>query len=464
MPATRDKTSSVHPIYNVKGKVCCAARLKNISTMNEIVLKNPITNRIQNSINLSENKLNFAVPFLSSFAISVMNDKNTKHIIDKRLVTRFDDSSISSFDIPTLKTFLDFGFNIHIDNNIHLKLYITDNETFVTSSNFTKGGFENNIELTIKVDSENAKNCIDIFNEIWENAKGIKVTYELLTANLPKYELLKKRQEFANRKTKTSVTTSTTIGQIDIQQVISEIFNQKKDYSKISSLAFEANILREKVKNKLKIGFSTEIFYAPEGHPNRRNNLFYDFTYGYEVDLAGTGLRELQFKTVFEHKEFRNVIAYIFPEMIGMKPWNLEDKNELLEFCNGIFEFNIPQYSEAIPIRLVSYFYPDYFIPIFKLEHLKKVCEALDIDTNAKTKGDRLFAYNSFIADKMKPLPFDNYIKSNIAYHLLYTVELHNRLINGESYENILSDYKEMWKRGFIVDGRKLLIKLNIIK
>ena len=37
---------------------------------------------------------------------------------------------------------------LNLNNNIHLKLYITDNEAYVTSSNLTKGGFEDNIELT----------------------------------------------------------------------------------------------------------------------------------------------------------------------------------------------------------------------------------------------------------------------------------------------------------------------------
>lgn len=242
---------------------------------------------------------------------------------------------------------MDLGFIIHFDNNIHLKLYITDNDTFVTSSNFTKGGFENNVELTIKVDSENSNECKEIFNEIWQIAKENVVNYELLDANWSKYEMLKKRDEFANNKTKLDITINTNIGEIDIQNVISEIFNLKEDYYRISSLAFEANQVRENVKIKLRTGFSNDIFYNPEGHPNRRNNLFYDFTYGYESDIASTGLRELQFKTAFEHNEFKNVIEYIFPEMIGQKPWNLEDRNELLEFCCGIFEFKIPQYNEA---------------------------------------------------------------------------------------------------------------------
>lgn len=429
--------------------------------MDEVILKNPITNRIQNSINASKHKLNFAVPFLNSFVTTILNDGNTKSKSDKRLLTRFDETCIISFEIPTLLKLLDLGFKIRYDNNIHLKLYITDNETFVTSSNLTKGGFENNVELTIKVDSANSGKCNEIFDEIWHNANDNELTYEILTANLSKYNLLKKRDESRNDK---RLEVEMNIGGIDTQEIIKEIFNQKKDYSRILNFTFEASHVKEKFKNKLKMGFNKEFFYVQEGYESRRDNLFYDFVYGYESNIAGTGLRELQFKTAFEHQEFKSVIEYIYPEIINMKPWNLRDKDEFRELCCGIFDYKIPQYTESLPIRIVSYFYPDYFLPIFKLDHLKKISEALGIETNAKSKGEKLYAYTTFIADKMQHLPYDNNIKSNIAYHLLFTVELRNRLLKGERYENILLDYKQNWKRQYIYNGMEILKKIDIIK
>jgi len=431
--------------------------------MNEIVLKNPITNSIKNSVDRSINRLNIAVPFLSPFAISIFNGIHSKKLIERKLVTRFDDSSINSFDLKTLKSLIELGFEIRFDNNIHLKLYITDNEAFVSSSNLTKGGFEDNVELTIKVDTENMQNCRDIFNEIWDKNKGNRVTKDLIAANWIKYEILKKREQFVKKDNKNIVINQLQVGELDIEQIIGEIFYQKKDYSKIRSLVFEANKARELKKERLKQGFDSELFYTPKGHPKRRDNLFYDFVYSFEGNVAGTGLREFQIKKVFEHPDFEKVVAYIYPEMIGMNPWNFQNKSILLEFCNGIFEFDIPQYSEAIPIRLASYFYPDTFLPIFRLEHLKKACNALGIDTNAKTNGDRLFAYTTFLSDKMKPLPYDNYIKMEISYNILYTVELLNRLNNKENYKTILDSYKEVWIRNMIKDGEELLIKLKAV-
>ena len=168
--------------------------------MNKTVLKNPITNSVKVSVNNSLKCINIAVPFISSFVKTILNQDNTKIVADKKIITRFDDSFINSFDLPTLKTLLNLGFVMKFDNTIHLKLYITDNEAYVTSSNLTKGGFEDNIELTVKIEKESTDNCKIIFNEIWNNCGDNNITYDLIEANQGKYEWLKKREEYARKK------------------------------------------------------------------------------------------------------------------------------------------------------------------------------------------------------------------------------------------------------------------------
>lgn len=433
-------------------------------TMNEIIIKNPITNSIRNSILKSKERLNFAFPFLSSFATTILNIETISDIKDKRIITRFDNCSLSSFDLPTLKALLDLGFIIQYDNSIHLKLYIADNDIYITSSNFTKGGFEDNVELTVKTDSNNIKNCTDIFKEIWVNCTNNKVTYELIESKMAIYEVLRKREKYVRKVLNKTYNIPIKVGGLDLQEIINEIFNEINDSSWHRKQVFEADKVRAKTKWKLMQGYNQLFFYAPEEHELRKENLWYDFIYGYEKRLAGTGLRELQFKTVFQHPDFEKVINFIYPEILGMKSWNLNDKNDFQEFCNGIFNFEIPQYKEAIPIRLASYFYPEFFIPIFKIEHLKKICETLGLKTDAGTSGDKLFVYNSFLSEKMKALPFDNYIKSNISYKLLFTMELYNRLSKGEIFQSILDSYHEKWKKDYILGGKDLLVKLNIIK
>ncbi len=432
--------------------------------MNKTVLKNPITNSVKVSVNNSLKCINIAVPFISSFVKTILNQDNTKIVADKKIITRFDDSFINSFDLPTLKTLLNLGFVMKFDNTIHLKLYITDNEAYVTSSNLTKGGFEDNIELTVKIEKESTDNCKIIFNEIWNNCGDNNITYDLIEANQGKYEWLKKREEYARKKSKSIYTKQFPGINIEIQQVIDTIFNQNKDYSQILRLEYEANKLREENKKILKQGFNPEMFYVPEGHLLRKQTLFYDFVYGYENQLASTGLRESHFQSVFLHPDFEKVINYILPEMLGMKPWNFQDENILKEFCNGIFDFDIPSFKESLPIRLATYFYPNILLPIFKLDHLEQICKAFGFETDAATNGDKLYIFNSFLADKMRTLPFENIIKGYISYQVRFTIELLNRLNNNESYEAILLSCSKVWIKNFYEEGRNLLIKLNKIE
>jgi hypothetical protein len=430
--------------------------------MNEMILSNPITQNIFDSINSSRNKLNFAVPFLSSFSMSVLNTQNTNNITDKRIIIKFDSSSLSSFDLPTIKKLLDLGFKVRYDNTIHLKLYITDNDTYVTSSNFTKGGFEDNIELSVRIDNENKAYCENIFENIWTNSIN-EVTYKLIDDNLAIYNILKRRDKFQKNRTKITIQKVSLIGLLDLELIIKDLFLSLKNDPKRNATIIEANKLRNKKKTILKNGFDTSFFYVDENNSNRRNTLFYDFVYGYESKLASTGMREEQFKTVFEHLEFINVLEFIFPEIIGMKPWNLDDEKELQEFCNGIFEFKIPQYVESLPIRLASYFYPSYFLPIFKLSDLEKVCNNLGEKSNAISKGDKLYSYNNILRNHLNILPIDNYIRSTFVYNIFYTIELYEKLINGKDLNTIKSEYRQIWKKEYIENGYIILNNYRLL-
>lgn len=431
--------------------------------MEELILENPITKHVSDAVRNCESRMCFAVPFLSSFAEAIIKKNVVLNINDKRLISRFDDTSITTFDIPTFKYLMECGFEIRFLEKIHLKMYIFDESAYVTSSNLTKGGFENNIELTVKVDTGNVTNCIKIFDDLWLSANNNRITLQLLDDCMPKYEVLKKKEKFHGPSLKPLKSSKIIHDQIDSEFVLEELFHQQKDYSLTRQRAFEANKRREEFLKRLKLGFNTALFYVPEGQPNRRCNLFYDFAYGTEVVLAGTGIRERQFAKIFNNEVFEKVIEFLLPETVGLAPWNLENSEELYKFCNGIFDFNISEYKEVIPIRLASYFYPEKFLPIFNLEHLQIISEDFGRSIDVKTKGERFLAYNSYILEQMKSLPYDNYIKSDIAYQILYTFEYYQRWKRGEDHYTILSIYREVWKRNYLESGCNLLHKIGII-
>lgn len=432
--------------------------------MDEIIIRNPISVSVKESIVKTKARIAIAVPFISSFARSILDSDLILKIKDKRLITRFDETSISSFDLPTLKYLLASGFRIRYDNNIHLKLYLFDDEAYVTSSNLTKAGFEDNVELTVKVDSKNVAECQVIFNELWSLSASNNVTDKLIEMNWPKYEILKRRDNLRQKTTIINIDyVPKNVGSLDLQLLFSEILEQKTDFSNRLLISTKANVRREQVKERLRKGFDSKIFYVEKGHKARKENLFYDFVYGYEGKLAGTGLWEEHFKAAFEHKDFKELISFIYPEMHGSAKWNFEDKSAFAVFCNGIYDFNIPSFTKVLPIRLASYFYPQYFISIFVLDVLEEICNSLGLETAAKTQGERLFAYNTFIKDRMKVSPYPNHVKSHLAYQFFYAKELYTRLKNKEGFEMIKASYDVEWKRNLVDDGKKFLMNLEVI-
>ncbi len=230
---------------------------------------------------------------------------------------------------------------------------------------------------------------------------------------------------------------------------------RKPHYSRTVQLLFEANKLRNQTKRKLIHGYDSDIFYVTEGNILRKQTLFYDFVYGYESQLAGTGLREFHFQSVFLHPNFEKVINYLLPEKIGLEPWNFKDNKILKEFCNGIFDFDIPSYKETLPIRLATYFYPDILLPVFKIDHLKEICDSFGFKSDAETKGDKLYSYNSFLLNKMESLPYENIIQCYIAYQVKFTVELLSRQ-KSEQFDSILSSCRKGWIRNHLIGANEI--------
>ncbi|WP_245579286.1 phospholipase D-like domain-containing protein [Algoriphagus mannitolivorans] len=430
--------------------------------MAQEIFWNPITNVITESIKNTKEELSIAVPFLSNYAIPLLSKENVSEIKSKKILTCFDDTNLHSFDLNTMSELIAKGFEMRYHNEIHLKLYLFDNIGYLSSSNLTKSGFENSVEITSSIESNNLNLCRSFFDKIWKESEARQITEDLIKENYPKYLLLKKRTEYKKPSKLTLKSNQLSLPNTNVGDLIDFILKGQLDYSYIEEKAIEANKDRIEIKSRIRKGFLLQDFYAPEGHPKRELSFFYKFMYGKEGFLAGTGLREIQVKEVFENPLFQEIINYIYPPIIEGEEWNLENEENYREFCNGIFEFKVPQYVEALPIRLVSYFYPNKFLPIFKLDHLHKICSILGLSTNGlQTKGDRLFGYNSFLLEKMAHIPKDNYVKSHIAYQLFYTVELYNILKSGESLEKYLSRFKEAWIKDIIKKGYKIIQEIN---
>lgn len=240
---------------------------------------------------------------------------------------------------------------------------------------------------------------------------------------------------------------------IILNQIYPDNLGNVYDENIITATTFRINFL-----DTLNHGFSPEIFYVPTGHPLRQETLFYNFSYGCEGKLAGTGLFESHFRSAFLHNDFEQVINYIYPGALR----DFQHETDLEEFCDGIFNYNIPGYKEALPIRLASYFYPNQLLPIFKIDHLEQICNSFGFIIEAQAKGEKLYAFNSFLKDQMEEVEGDNTIKMYICSQVHYAIDLRNRINDGEFHDDIFTNCRKKWIRSFYEKGMEILINLNL--
>lgn len=252
--------------------------------------------------------------------------------------------------------------------------------------------------------------------------------------------------------------------EITPEQVINYIFTQKWHYDEIIQLENQAQIRRDQNRERLiKNGFNDKIFYLRLSHKLRIQTIFHDIIYGYESQLAGTGLLEQHLIDICYHNDFARLVKFILPEIEGKEPWDFSKENQLKKFCIDIFNFNIQSYNETMTIRLATYFYPDALLPIFKIDELRKICRAFGFEHNSNDKGEQLFVFNSFLLDKMNHLnDMPNIIKQNTAYQVFYTIDLLNRINNGEIFENVLLTTKKVRVKRFYSYGMAILEALKL--
>ncbi len=131
----------------------------------------------------ASHKVQIAVSFVSDFAKLLLAPSATGHLKEVQLINCFDNRSLSSFDLPTMLALIKSGFILRFHNSIHLKLYNNRKFNFVSSSNLTRGGFENNIELTVQIENRNHDQCRKIFDDLWKKSAPNEITETFIKKN-----------------------------------------------------------------------------------------------------------------------------------------------------------------------------------------------------------------------------------------------------------------------------------------
>lgn len=429
-----------------------------------MIISNPITSQFLDSLNSTSQKLNLAAPFMSDFIKQIL-PKDVASIKDKRIVTKLDESYLYTFHLDAFSYLLELGFEIRYNNDIHLKMYLMDDEGFISSSNLTKAGFEDQVELTSTINSSSIPKCYSFFEELWNGSEAFDP--EILDEKYPVFLLLKNKENFKKLRKKKDKPELVVLKNKDfsLEGFISELISDdhhwrfRKKHTKSAEqdrIGFTKKILTN--------GFKTEYFYSLiDGHLDR-SCLHYIFAHASESHIAGTGLNADQYKAVFTDPKFEEAVSYIYPPIIGEPQWNLEDDDTFLEFAHGIFQFDIKNYKEVMPIRLASYFYPSHILPIFKLDHLKNVASVFGYEPKAKTTGEKLYQYNKIITDELKLYTRDRYDQSDIFYHLMFGKNLLASIENGKTLSDVTKNSKQRWIKDYTKKAYDILLKLGSIE
>lgn len=424
-------------------------------------LVNPIEQEISTAI-VDAKSISIAVPFLASGIVNkLFKVEELAKIPDKRIIIKLDDSHLISYDLAAIKQLLNCGFKVCFDNTIHLKLYILGERVFISSGNLTEGGMNNNFELTVECSKEES-GVTSIFDRLWDNNQLNEITPTYIEDNWHKYLFLKRKHPIvkpAQIKTSTVQLTPST------KKIIDAVFYEKIDRTGHLNRIAMVYKKRSAFIDKITInGFDQSFFYiSQDNKATRKESLFYEFVYGDEEKLAGTGLRESQFKDVFTNENFEKVLFYIYPQFKDVEhKWNFLDNSEYQNFCEGLFEFRIPNFKEALPIRLANFFYPNYFLPIFKLDHLRDICQILGFTTDSTSRGQRLAEYNIFLNEKTKDIPYNNFVKSTMLYKLLHTIAVKNEIDRNDSIEihQFIQKHRKEWVRNTMTSGLHLIENL----
>ena len=162
--------------------------IKLITNNHDIVIKNHIKN--------SKKSIKIISPFISFQSLDFIKDSNA----DITIITRFslEDFAKGSSSIDCLSELLNSNnVKIYAMKDLHTKLYIFDDNTAILgSANFTDGGLNRNVELSVEFAQNTIlEEVIEYFNDSLKSAKDNRITKELILKYKNKYDFKQTTKE-----------------------------------------------------------------------------------------------------------------------------------------------------------------------------------------------------------------------------------------------------------------------------
>jgi len=412
----------------------------------------------KNSATCNE-KFFFLSPYFTTTGSEYLDQKNLTKIKDKRCVIRFDPTQYSTYCFPAIEILLKVGFKIRFNNMLHTKLFIVDNKWLAGSANLTFGGGEKNIELMIHDEIKSAE-MERVFDQIWKNSRNNIINQELLNRNRHVFDSVNKNQEKTNHKSKKQIFSFPILNNwnpdLMLQECEEQLLSSKDDFNWVNK---ELTTYSNTIKQSFNSNYSKKLLIDESKGFSNQNTLIHKILYG--KTSARTGLHHGQVRTAFNNPKIEEVIQIMYPPVYNGKDWQLEDNGQLDTLCNSIFRKDIKQYSTALPMRLVSLFYPNTFFPMFNMHHMKSMCKAFGRDLKGNV-GENYFEATVYLKQRTEHIEGSLNFKSHVLYRFLMLYSFFNRRMSGKKDLEIIESISSKWMKDHYFEAIKILDKHQI--
>ena len=143
-----------------------------------ILYGNALVNKIRYEFERAKNRIWIVVPFIGSWnEVKKIMGTRWIHNLDIEMKILTDTRNEGFINPLTISQFLHRA-EVKTLDGLHAKIYIIDNEVFITSANLTGAAFSKRYEICYYTNISDTSDLIDLFENWWDIAKAVNVDWE----------------------------------------------------------------------------------------------------------------------------------------------------------------------------------------------------------------------------------------------------------------------------------------------
>jgi hypothetical protein len=321
-----------------------------------MILKNPWDESLYNLIKNSKNKLLIISPYIKANAINFMLESYNGNTKSVRVLTRFSISDIcdGASDLDAYKMLIKQDIPVRCVTNLHAKVYLSENEVIITSSNMTMTGLLSNLEFGVKLTNKKLISEIEeYFNLIWQKAEELKEVHiercaEILASNKEILLEIKNKNKSISKEKIVGTRIRYPITRKRTRKTIKFIEIEKPKIRVVSHglplMGIESQAMQNEDKSTInKIGKTDKIDNAVNRNINNQiegNALEIATTINaHEVEDANlAGIDYIRLRAIIKNVYYELITSTTSPEEIFIKHCNYQDYNNIFSLLNCFYK------------------------------------------------------------------------------------------------------------------------------